>query len=65
MELPNIKLVLLPTNTIAGTQPLNFGIIWNFKVKYRKMLLELILSHEDVTALTNAIKKVNVGDAVD
>ncbi len=29
------------------------------------MLLELILSHEDVTALTNAIKKVNVGDAVD
>jgi hypothetical protein len=29
------------------------------------MLLELILSHEDVIALTNAIKKVNVGDAVD
>jgi hypothetical protein len=27
MELPNIKLVLLPTNTIAGTHPLNFGII--------------------------------------
>jgi hypothetical protein len=65
MELPNVKLVLLPPNTIAGTQPLDFGIIRNFKVKYRKMLLEFILSHEDVTALTNAIKKVNVGDAVD
>jgi hypothetical protein len=29
------------------------------------MLLEFLLSHEDVTALANAIKKVNVGDAVD
>jgi flavorubredoxin len=29
------------------------------------MLLEFLLSHEDVTALTNAIKKINVGDTVD
>ncbi len=29
------------------------------------MLLEFLLSHEDVTALADAIKKVNVGDAVD
>jgi len=29
------------------------------------MLLKFLLSHEDVTALANAIKKVNVGDAVD
>ncbi len=29
------------------------------------MLLEFLLSHEDVTALANAIKKVNVGDTVD
>jgi hypothetical protein len=28
------------------------------------MLLEFLLSHEDVTTLANAIKKVNVGNAV-
>jgi hypothetical protein len=65
MELSNVKLVFLPPNTTTGTQPLDFGIIRNFKVKYRKMLLEFLLSHEDVIALANAIKKVNVGDVVD
>jgi hypothetical protein len=29
------------------------------------MLLEFLLSHEDVIALVDAIKKVNVGDAID
>jgi hypothetical protein len=29
------------------------------------MLLEFLLSHEDMTALADVIKKVNVGDAVD
>jgi hypothetical protein len=29
------------------------------------MLLEFLLSHEDVTALVDVIKKVNVGDLVD
>jgi hypothetical protein len=29
------------------------------------MFLEFLLSHEDMTALADAIKKVNVGDAVD
>jgi len=65
MELSNVKLVFLPPNTTIGTQPLDFGIIQNFKVKYRKMLLEFFLSHEDVTTLVDAIKKVNVGDIVD
>jgi hypothetical protein len=65
MEFSNVKLVFLPPNMTAGTQPLDFGIIRNFKVKYRKMLLEFLLSHEDVTALADAIKKVNVGDVVD
>jgi hypothetical protein len=65
VELSNVKLVFLPPNMIARTQPLDSGIIRNFKVKYRKMLLEFLLSHEDVIALTDAIKKVNVGDAID
>jgi hypothetical protein len=29
------------------------------------MLLEFLLSHEDVIVLVDAIKKVNVGDATD
>jgi hypothetical protein len=57
MEFSNVKLVFLPPNTTVGTQPLDSGIIRNFKVKYRKMLLEFLLSHEDVTALADAIKK--------
>jgi len=65
MELFNVKLVFLPPNTTSRTQPLDFGIIRNFKVKYRKMFLEFLLSHEDVTTLTDVIKKVNVGDTVD
>jgi hypothetical protein len=65
MELSNVKFVFLPLNTLARTQPLDSGIIRNFKVKYHKILLEFLLSHEDVTTLANAIKKVNVGDAVD
>ncbi len=56
MELSNIKLVFLPPNTI-GTQPLDSGIIRNFKVKYYNILLEFLLSHEDVTTLADAIKK--------
>jgi len=65
MELFNVKLVFLPPNTIARTQPLDSGIIRNFKVKYHKMFFEFLLSHEDMIALADAIKKVNVGDAVD
>jgi hypothetical protein len=29
------------------------------------MLLEFLLSHEDMTALIDVIKKVNVGDTID
>jgi hypothetical protein len=65
MELSNVKLVFLPPNTIARTQPLDSGIIRNFKVKYHKMLLEFLLSHKNMNVLVDAIKKVNVGDAVD
>jgi hypothetical protein len=65
MELSNVKLAFLPLNTIVGTQPLYSIMIRNFKVKYRKMLLEFLLSHEDVTALVDVIKKVTVGDTID
>jgi hypothetical protein len=54
MELSNVKLVFLPPNMIVGTQPLDSGIIRNFKGKYRKMLLKFLLSHEDMTTLVDA-----------
>jgi hypothetical protein len=43
---------------------LDSGIIRDFKVKYRKMLLEFLLSHGNLAALDDALKKINVGHAI-
>ena len=42
----NIKIVFLP-NTTLRLQPLDAGIIKNFKVKYRKKLLRHVLNYKD------------------
>ena len=63
MELSNVKLVFLPPNTTAGTQSLDNGIIRNFKIKYREMLHEFLLSHENLAALDDVLKRINVGHA--
>ena len=44
-ELSNIKLIFLPANTTTITQPLNQGIIKNFKVFYRKKLVEHLIAN--------------------
>ena len=45
--LKNIKLVFLPKNTTSRLQPLDAGIIRNFKHKYRKLLVRCVVSRID------------------
>ena len=43
----NIQEVFLPKNTTSRLQPLDPGIIRNFKVKYQKRLLKFVISRID------------------
>lgn len=47
LKLKNVKIMFLPPNTTAFCQPLDQGIIRNFKVLYRQLLLRHILSIMD------------------
>ena len=42
-DLTNVKLVLLPPNTTAKTQPIDAGVIRCFKAHYRKNLAKMCL----------------------
>ena len=61
----NIKVVFLPKNTTSRLQPLDAGIIKNFKVKYRKKLLRHVISRikNDLSA-SDIAKEVDILQAI-
>lgn len=48
IELENIKLKFFPANTTAAIQPLDQGIIRNFKAHYRRCLVKHAISNANV-----------------
>ena len=57
----NIKVVFLPKNTTSRLQPLDAGMIRNFKLKYRKKLLKFVISRIiDNVKATDIIQEVDV-----
>ena len=58
----NIKVVFLPKNTTSRLQPLDAGIIKNFKVHYRRLLIKHTLAtiHEGSGNASMMCKSVNV-----
>ena len=60
-QFSQIKIIFLPKNTTSRLQPLDAGIIQNFKVKYRKRLVKYGLARiqEDVSA-TQVVKSAYV-----
>ena len=57
----NIKICFLPANTTSKLQPLDLGIIQNFKVHYRNLFLKYVLAKIDQSASSKEVSKsVNV-----
>ena len=61
----NINVCFLPKNTTSRLQPLDAGIIQNFKVKYRKLLLKFVISRvNDKKTASEIVKEVDVLKAI-
>ena len=61
----NIEFVFLPKNTTSRLQPLDGGIIRNFKLKYRRKLLKFVISRiNDNVKARDIIQEVDVLNAV-
>ena len=57
----NIKIVFLPPNTTSKLQPLDLGIICNFKCHYRRFLLQYVISKIDsCSSATEVTSSINV-----
>ena len=61
----DIKVMFLPKNMTSRLQPLDAGIIRNFKLKYRKERLKFVISRiNDNVKATDIIQKVDVLKAI-
>lgn len=57
----NIRIIFMPPNTTSVLQPLDLGIIKNFKVYYRKLLLQHIIAKlEECSTAHEVVKSVDV-----
>lgn len=57
----NIKVCFLPANTTSKLQPLDLGIIQNFKVHYRHFFLRFVLSKIDqCDKASDVVKSINI-----
>ena len=61
----NIKIIFLPPNITSKLQPLDLGIIQNFKVHYRKLFLRFVISKiDECDTASEVIKSVSILQAV-
>ena len=61
----NIRVIFLHANCTSVLQPLDLGIIKNFKVRYRKRLLYHVLTKIDTCSTAHdVIKSVTILDAI-
>ena len=61
----DIKVLFVPPNTTSRLQPLNLGIIQNFKVHYRILFLQFVLSQIDTcTKASDVAKSLNILHAI-
>ena len=57
-QFSQIKIIFFPKNTTSRLQPLDAGIIQNFKVKYQKRVVKYVLARTQKDASATQIVKV-------